>query len=110
MLPLHEERFKTIKDEVGDLHPLLQQLLPNLPTVQSVEYTHGTSEFGGDFVLRKLDEALNETQYVGIIAKMDKITQDFTDVERQIDECTMPRVIGNGKQKVVLNSIWIITI
>jgi len=40
MLPAKTKRFADIKDEVRDFHPILMKLLPKLPKVLDVEYTH----------------------------------------------------------------------
>lgn len=98
-----------IKNEVKELHPLLEILLPKLPNVIQVEYTHGTAEFGTDFVLSKMDDTFGDEFHVGVIAKIDKITQDFTDIERQINECELPRSFRGGKKKIYVDEIWVVT-
>lgn len=60
-------------------------------------------------VLVRIDDAFGKTEYIGVIAKCRKITQDFTDIERQIDECDEERYIFNGKQITNLDEIWIVT-
>lgn len=100
--------IEDIKDEVHDLHPLLNHLLRNLPSVINVEYKHGPNEKGADFVVTKLDPALNRHTQIGVIAKIGKILSKFDDLERQIDECSMPRTILGGKSEVRLSEIWVI--
>lgn len=104
-----DDFLDTLTDEVKDLHPLLKQLLPKLPDVQHVEYTHGADEMGADFVVQKLDSTTGETRYVGIIAKLGKISQkDADDVEKQLRECKVPRKIAGGSQTIRLNEVWIV--
>lgn len=87
----------------------MDTLIPKLPNVIQYEYTHGTNEKGADFVICKNDPTLNDNEFVGVIAKIDKIKQNFTALETQIDECNLPRLFNNGKNKIYLNEIWIIT-
>jgi hypothetical protein len=105
----YKAQIENIDNEVKEFHPLLQVLLPKLANVMYVEYTHGPNEMGADFVIERHDPELGETYYIGIVAKTDKIIQNFTDVERQIDECQVPRLIRQGKQQVTLPEVWVIT-
>ena len=59
-----------IRDEVTDLHPLLNAVLPKLPRVQTVEYHHGTAEMGADFVLSRTNDTFGTVEYIGVIAKV----------------------------------------
>lgn len=106
-----EKRNKliSISDEVHEFHPILNNLFSKLPQISHVEYTHGNSEMGADFILTKLDSTLNIEEYIGIIVKITQIGQNFDDVDRQIDECLIPKKIYNGKNKVFLSDIWIVT-
>lgn len=104
-----ENLINNIKDEVGDLHPLLKKLLPKLPGIVDMEYTHGPNEMGADFVLAKKHESLGHIQYIGIVAKVGKVHQDFSEIERQIDECfTVPRYFRNGKEEIYISEVWVI--
>ena len=91
------------------MHPLLDILLPKLPRVEHVEYTHGEREKGADFVIDRTDDTFTEAEYIGIIAKAKKISQDYTDVERQIKECELPRTVFGGKKQIYLTEIWVIS-
>lgn len=105
-----KRQLDSIVNEVADLHPLLKQLLPRLKGVTGVEYTHGTAEKGADFIVSKNDETLNQTTYIGVIAKVGTIKSDNSDVEKQIKECALlDRYIQGGKAKIYLNEIWILT-
>jgi hypothetical protein len=101
-------KLQAIKDEVKELHEILKILIPKLPNIQHVDYTHGTGEMGADFILTKLDPTLNEIEYIGVIAKKGKILQDISDIERQIEECEIERFVENGKKKISLTGIYII--
>ena len=39
---------------------------------------------------------------------MAKIVQDLTDIERQIAECAVPRLIQGGKKKIRITEIWVV--
>ena len=105
---LKQARLNAIQDEVKQLHPLLKLLLPKMKRVQQVEYTHGQHEMGADFVVSRLNDDFHDVEYIGIIAKIGKIVQDYTDVERQIKECEIERIFGNGRKKIYLNEVWVI--
>jgi len=102
------KKLSLITDEVNHLHPLLSKLLPKLPNVIKVEYTHGQSEMGADFVVAKNNDIFGVTEYIGVIAKIGKVVQNFTDIERQIDECNVPRPVFGGKEKARLVEVWVI--
>lgn len=102
-------KITSISDEVHEFHPILNSLFSKLPQISHVEYTHGSSEMGSDFILTKHDTTLDVDQYVGVIVKITQIGQNFDDVERQINECLIPKKINNGKNKVFLSEIWIVT-
>lgn len=101
-------RLAKIKDEVSELHPLLRKLLPNLPRVLETEYTHGTGEMGADLVIRRQGDTFQNDEYIGVIAKVGKIVQDFSELERQIDECAIPRFFSGGKEKIRIDEVWVI--
>jgi hypothetical protein len=103
-----KSKLSAMRDEVKELHPLLEILLPKLPFVTKVEYTQRNTEMGADFVVIKQNATLRTVEYLGVIAKIGKIHQDFVDLERQIDECAIPRTILGGKEKVRLEEIWVI--
>lgn len=100
-------RLAKIKDEVSEFHPLLTKLLPKLPRVLESEYTHGKDEMGADFVLRRQGDTFHNDEYIGVIAKVGKIVQDFSDIERQIDECAVPRFFSGGKEKIRIDEVWV---
>ena len=104
----HDFKIKKIRDlnnEVKDFHPLLKDLLPKLPAVISVFYTHGEHEMGADFIVKLRDATLDSEEYAGLIVKCKNINQDHTDIERQIDECSIARRIDGGKKNIFLNQI-----
>ncbi len=98
-----------ISDEVAELHPLLDKLLINLPRVVGVEYTHGPTEMGADFILIRQDDVLLGHEYVGIIAKVGKVVQNYADIDRQIEECAVPRPVSGGGKRVRLGEVWVFT-
>lgn len=100
--------ISSITDEVKQLHPLLGKLLPKLPNVIKVEYTHGHNEMGADFVIAKNNDVFGNTEYIGLIAKIGKVVQNFTDIERQIDECNVPRPVFGAKEKARLVEVWVV--
>ena len=103
------EQIEAIDDEVDVLHPLLNDLLRNLDNIRYVEYTHGPNEMGADFVLERFDPTTQETYHIGVIAKTEKILQNYAEVERQIDECALKRFLRQGKDEVRLPEVWVVT-
>lgn len=103
-------KIESLKDEVRELHPLLNDLLSRLPGVSRLEYTHGKDEMGADFVLAKSDEILGGDEYVGVIVKSGDIKQNYVDLERQIKECGLvPRGFDGGKKKIYISEIWVVS-
>lgn len=103
------ERLRQLPAEVPDLHDWLHVLFKKIPNIVYVEYTHGREEFGADFVLEVNNPTIGRTEFVGVIAKKGTIKQGADDVERQIRECGIPRVIKNGKDEQSLPLIWVIS-
>lgn len=98
-----------LNDEVNGLHPVLHSLFKKLPRIRKVEYTHGKEEKGADFVLLRHDDTLESNEYIGVIVKVGKIHQDLSKIREQIEECNLTRYFDNGKQKIRLDEIWVIT-
>lgn len=103
-----EHKLTSITDEVKEFHPLLEKLFHKLPNVTDVEYTHGTDEMGADFVIAKTHETFGHTEYIGVIAKVGKVNQDYSDISRQIEECELSRTFLGGKKKIRITEIWVI--
>jgi NACHT domain len=104
------QRLKNIKDEVREFHPVLQRLLPKLPGVFRVEYTHSCSEHGADFVLSKTDLMVDLQSYSGVIAKAGNIGKSEAHrIIEQVRECHGERLFLSGKQKIILSEILVIT-
>ena len=106
--PTTRARTEAINDEVNELHPLLERLFRAMP-FNRVEYTHGTNEMGADFVLTAINQFLNAEEYIGIVAKTKRILQNTDDVERQIKECRIKRLIEGGVKEVHISEVWVIT-
>ncbi|NMB96010.1 MAG: NACHT domain-containing protein [Clostridiaceae bacterium] len=102
-------KLRELVNEVNKFHPVLETLFRNMEELEAVDYTHGVNEKGADFVLTRYDSLLSETFYIGVIAKTGKIQSDFSDIERQIEECELHRYTLNGKKNVILSEIWVIT-
>lgn len=99
-----------MRNEVNDIHPMLEELFNKMDSIKKVEYKQGALENGADFVLIKNDPAWDIEEYVGIIVKRDSINKSSNDVIRQIDECVnTPRTV-NGKKSINLDEVWVITI
>lgn len=108
----HDYKLKKIRGltkEVEQLHPLLKDLLPKLPSVSKVDYTHGQNEMGADFIVTLRDQTLDAEEYVGLIVKSGDVRQDHDSLERQIKECSVPRHYDGGKKKINLNQIWVVS-
>jgi hypothetical protein len=103
-------RIISIEAEVSHLHPILKKLLPKLPAIKDVEYTHGTQENGADFVLAKLEPALEVITYVGVIVKCGNIAKaELPSIGSQIEQCEMERCAQGGKKKIAIGEIWVLT-
>jgi hypothetical protein len=109
MAQMANEKLDAIKDEVGEPHPLLGSVLPKLPRIVDVEYTHRNGELGADFVIHHTDEVFGAPEYIGVIGKVGKIAQDLTAIERQIEECDVPRFSRGGKDRIRISEIWVLT-
>lgn len=104
-----KKRVFEIEDEVIELHPILKHLFKNMPMIDRVEYTHGTNEMGADFLLHSKNSLFGKMDYIAVIVKTKPIKQDYSDIKRQIEECMLPKLINNGKQKIYVTEIWVIT-
>ncbi len=106
----HIKKIIDIQDEVRELHPLLKNLLPKIPNITRIEYTHGTQEKGADFVLCKTDTIpINKHTYIGVVAKIGKIHQNLSDIETQIEDCfLLKRLFENGRSKIQITEVWVI--
>src|ERR1700744_5097966 len=100
-------RIQALSDEVKEFHPLLQTLLPKMPRVQDVEYTHGNTELGADFLVTRTDDTFATPEYIGVVAKLGKMDQEsISEIERQIDECFIPKRFGSGKFTGQITEVW----
>ena len=106
---IKREKLASLKDEVKDFHPLLDIIFPKLPRVNHFEYTHGNNEKGADFILQRIDDTTNEPEYIGVIVKKGPIKSSLTNIFDQIDDCDSDRLMFNGKIKIRLDEIWIIS-
>lgn len=111
MLTLQEkkDKLRRIPSEVPDLHDWLQVLLEKMPNVVYVEYTHGRNEFGADFVLEVANSTTGRNEFIGVIVKRGTIKQDTSEVDRQIRECGIPRIIKNGRDEQSLPIVWVVS-
>jgi energy-coupling factor transporter ATP-binding protein EcfA2 len=107
MAALKTNRLSHIQDEVKDLHPLLDKIFRKMPRFIDLEYTQGNREMGADFVIARRDDTFGHTEYIGVVAKIGDVQQNFSDVDRQIDECSIPRLFRNGKDKIYLDEVWV---
>ena len=104
-----EKELSGLKKEVDDLHPHLKEFFSRLKNINRVEYTHGSNEWGADFILTKTDDLTGDSIYVGVLVKNKTLTQStIDDVHKQIAECKMERLIGNGQHRVKMNEVWVI--
>jgi hypothetical protein len=99
--------LRDLTDEVRQLHPLLNILLPKLPAIVRAIYSQGTDELGADFVLVKNEEALQKHSYIGVVVKIGTIRQNHPDVERQIGECFVERKLPDGTD-IHIREVWVL--
>jgi hypothetical protein len=104
-----KNKLAAIQDEVKEFHPLLEALLPKLPDIQNIDYSHGKDEMGADFILSKLEKPFGILTYIGVIAKIGKIKQNFSEIERQIADCSVSRYFLGTKDRINIEEIWVIT-
>lgn len=103
------EQIASISNEVQELHPLLQEVFERHDQIARVEYTHGPSEMGADFILIRNHDVLKREEYIGVIAKRGKIHQNLSVLREQIHEClTVPRTLEGGKKKIHLTEVWVV--
>ena len=93
-----KELIESLENETKEFHPFLKNLFPKLKNIKRVHYTHGSTEYGADFILIAEDTILLQEQYIGVVVKSKKIQQnDIETIQRQINESfKMPKVIFNG--------------
>lgn len=103
------EHLKDLTDEVRQFHPVLSLLLRKLPNVIKVDYTHGGSELGADFIVHRLDSTLAKTDHIGVVAKLGTIRTDHADVFRQIEECLVSRKSVDGKDNIQMREVWVVS-
>ena len=104
-----KKMISSLNDEIKDFHPLLSQILPQLPRINHVEYTHGNYEKGADFVMSRVDDTLNDMEFIGVVAKTGKITNAFSKLHDQIEECSKFRYLFEGKKQVRIDEVWVLT-
>jgi len=102
------EHLKEIKDEVKELHPILNVLFGKLPGIDRVHYNQGNNELGADFILFKNDLALRRTTCIGVVVKSEKIGQNTAEVERQIKECFVLRKTTDATE-IQIREVWVIS-
>lgn len=103
------DKLETMRLEVQDFHPFLNELFKRMGEFNRVEYTQGNREFGADFVLESIGN-FGELQYTGVVVKVGKITQNTIEIERQIDECfTISRTFDNGNKDIKISKVIVIT-
>ncbi|WP_376691864.1 NACHT domain-containing protein [Wenzhouxiangella sp. EGI_FJ10409] len=101
-----KQQIQGLKDEVRQFHPMLHRLFGAMPNVRRVIYTHGIDEMGADFVLERFDSDLASEESIGVVVKCGSISQGHADVDRQIEECRVRRLI-DGEERY-LNSVWVV--
>lgn len=104
-----KKQLASVKDEVKEFHPILENILCKLPRVVDVKNTHGKDEWGADFVLTRKDDLTGVDEHIGVIVKVGKIHQDLTAIEKQIDECDEERTGSDSKRNIRLDEIWIVS-
>ncbi|MDA9095371.1 hypothetical protein N9J88_03145 [Porticoccaceae bacterium] len=102
-----KKRIQDISSEVVEMHPFLEEIFRKMPSIEKVEYTHGSHEMGADFILTRISKELGDTEYIGVIVKVGKITQSTSSIETQIEECMIKRISCNANKLVYLNEIWV---
>ena len=102
-----KRRIESLKDEVRDFHPLLEEIFNKMNSITNVSNTHGPNERGADFILTTIAPEFDDMDYIGVIAKVGKITANITSVEEQIRECMEKRIMPDGSKEIYLSEIWV---
>lgn len=103
------EKLESMKSEVQDFQPFLNELFKRMGSFSRVECTQGNREFGADFVLESSGH-FNDFEYTGVVAKVGTIKQNTSEIERQIDECfTMPRRFECGNKDIRITKVVVVT-
>jgi hypothetical protein len=104
------QRLASLTQEVQQLHPFIHAWAKALPNIREARYTHGTKEFGADFVLTKDDQTTGRVRFVGVIVKAGSITQGKTqELDRQLEECQiMPRLAEHGMKDIHIGEVWVV--
>jgi len=101
------QRVEAIHDEVKELHPLLQNIIPKLPNVIGFEYTHGQFERGADFIVEVENATTKRRSHVGLVVKCGKVSGAKSgDVEEQVKECAEERAY-RVMQRVRCTEVWV---
>jgi hypothetical protein len=101
------KQVEAIRDEVGELHKILENIFPKLPNVTSYEYTHGQHERGADFVLEIESLTTKRRSFTGVVVKCGKVTGPLAqDIEEQIRECAEERAYKVMK-RIRCNDVWV---
>lgn len=103
------KKLESMKNEVNEFHPMLQKLIPKLPNVNHVEYTHGIYEKGADFIIQTSHNILKTEINIGLLVKVGEINKSLTNINEQIEDCQLKRYVFNGKKNVHMDEIWVIT-
>jgi len=107
---LHNAKIDALKDEVKEIHPLLESLFARLPNVREVEYRHGIQERGTDFIINLEDSVLMTDDFVGVVVKSgDIVAKDVSAIVTQLREARSEKLFGSGKRRIKCNKFWIVT-
>lgn len=102
-----KRRIEGITNEVKELHPILENVLPKLKGVKSYEYTHGQYERGADFIIQVENPTTKRTSHVGVVVKCGKVSgAKASDVEEQIKECAEERAY-QVMNRVRCTEVWV---
>jgi len=102
-----KSELKGIADEVRELHPLLESLYRAMPTIETVQYTHGPNEKGADFLLTRHAVESGTTDHIGVVVKCGNLNKSSRSTSDQISECLQRRLVDGGKKQIYLDEIWV---
>lgn len=109
MSKLTSEKLAELTDEVREFHPILHRLFNAMPGFYRVDYNQGPDELGADFILHRKDEVLEVVDHIGVVVKIGKLTTNFSEIERQIDECFLVRRKSkDGIDEIQINEVWVV--
>lgn len=105
---------KKIKREVEHFHPLLKELFNRMikeGNLRQFAHTHGTEEYGADFILQQ-EDGFGTISTIGIVVKNGSINankKSAEEIERQVRQCFSIARDMFGNKNVYITKVYVFT-